>query len=245
MSKTRSPDYPAIGLKDAIEKVRLVWTKDYQNKLPRAVVAEHMGYKGLNGASLPVLSALTKYGLLEGRGEETRVTDLALAIVAHEPGAPERVKALITASEMPAIFAELDGKFPGGKASESALRSYLLTMKFIPEAADTAIRAYRETKSLVEHESDGHSRYPDPKSDIAMHVSEPAARQPEAAYKAVFNSAGSEEPYRLLFTGGGIEITANITSLESADDLVRAVNALKVLLKPAGQGIRPESSRED
>lgn len=52
----------------------MVYAKDHLNQVPKAVIAEHMGYKGLSGASLPILSALNQYGLLEGRGDETRVS---------------------------------------------------------------------------------------------------------------------------------------------------------------------------
>src|SRR6202047_428446 len=135
MARARSPEYPAIGLKEAIDRVKMVYDKDYQNRLPKAVLAEHMGYKSLSGASLPVLSALAKYGLLEGRGDETRVSDLAVAIIAHPPGTPERAAALQQAAAAPDLFAELDARFPDGKASDPAIRSYLLTNKFIPGAA--------------------------------------------------------------------------------------------------------------
>lgn len=157
MARARSPEYPAISLKEAIDRVKMIYDRDYQNRLPRAVVATHMGYKGLSGASLPILSSLIKYGLLEGRGDQTRVSDLAVALIAHAPGTPERTQALHTASSLPELFAELDAKFPGGKASDQAIRSYLLTSKFIPGAADAAIRAYRDTKQLVEAESGGYN----------------------------------------------------------------------------------------
>jgi hypothetical protein len=157
MARARSPEYPAIGLKEAVERVKMVYDKDYQNRLPKKVVAEHMGYKSLSGASLPVLSALTKYGLLEGRGDETRVSDLAVAVIAHEPGTPERIAALKQAASLPDLFAELDGRFPDGKASDPAIRSYLLTNKFIPGAADAAIRSYRDTKQFVDGESKGYN----------------------------------------------------------------------------------------
>lgn len=152
MAKTRSPEYPAIGLPEAIEKAKLVFDKDYQNRLPKNVIAAHMGYKSLSGASLPILAALNKYGLLEGRGDETRISDRALAIIAHEPGSKERITAIEEAAAGPELFAELNSKFPNGKASDAAIRAYLLTEKFIPAAADTAIRSYRETKELVEAE---------------------------------------------------------------------------------------------
>lgn len=157
MAKARSPQYPAIGLKEAIDKVGAVYEKDYQNPIPRAVAASHMGYFSLNGKSLGVLSAVLKYGLLEGRGDDTRVSDLAVAIIAHPAGSPERVTALKDAASKPELFSELDSRFQGGKASDQAIRSYLLTQKFIPTAADAVIRSYRETKQLVEAESGGYN----------------------------------------------------------------------------------------
>lgn len=157
MAKARSPGYPTIGLREALEKVRLVYEKDYQNRIPRRVVAEHMGYNSLNGKSLGVLSAVSKFGLLEGRGEENYVSDLALQIIAHAPGTPERSQAIADAASRPELFADLDTRFQGGRASDAGIRSYLMTRKFIPGAADTAIRAYRETKGLVNEETGNYT----------------------------------------------------------------------------------------
>jgi|SRR5579862_2222063 len=156
MAKARSPEYPLIGLKEAVDKVSAAYAKDYQNKVPRVVLAEHMGYKTLNGKSLGVLSAVGKYGLIEGRGDESRVSDLAVTIIAHPPGTPERLAALKEAAGRPELFAELDGRFQGGRVSDSAIRAWMLQQKFIPLAADTALRSYRETKQLVEAESGGY-----------------------------------------------------------------------------------------
>src|SRR5688572_18372750 len=91
--KQRSPQYPAIGLKEAIEKATLVYNQDYQSATTKEAVASHMGYQSLNGKSLGVISALSKFGLLEGRGDQTKISDLAVVIIAHPPGAPERVEA--------------------------------------------------------------------------------------------------------------------------------------------------------
>ena len=50
------------------------------------------------------------------------------------------------------------------------------------------------------------------------------------------------EPFRVTFTGSGIEITGRIDSAERADELVNAVNALKLLLRPVGQAKRSEEA---
>ncbi|MTV14923.1 MULTISPECIES: hypothetical protein [Bradyrhizobium] len=182
MARARSPEYPAISLKEAVERVKMIYDKDYQNRLPKAVLAEHMGYKGLSGASLPVLSALTKFGLIEGRGDETRVSDLAVSIIAHPPGAPDRMAALVQAAKNADLFAELDTRFPDGKASDQAIRSYLLTNKFIPSAADAAIRAYRDTKTFVDSESGGYSGGQPAEPTIMTPASEPKTQHLGAPY---------------------------------------------------------------
>lgn len=217
MAKARSPEYPAIGLKEAVEKVALIYNKDYQNKLPKQVIAEHMGYKSLNGGSLPIIAALSKFGLIEGRGDETRVSDLGLAIVAHAPGSHERTQALRTAASNPELFSELDGKFAGGKASDQAIRSYLLTQRFIPSAADTAIRSYRETKELVEQESGGYVEGPKQEPEM-MQVSQsdnagsgghtPVSRPPRSLHSAL--TPDMQMPLRVVMNGNRLDIQASV-----------------------------------
>src|SRR5690606_27118890 len=61
------------------------------------------------------------------------------------------------AASLPSLFSELDSRFSGGRASDQAIKSYLLTMKFIPPAADIAVRSYRETKAFVDEELRGYN----------------------------------------------------------------------------------------
>jgi hypothetical protein len=152
MSRSRSPNYPQIGLKEAVHRVSSVYKRDYQAPLTRDLAAERLGYSGLNGKSLAVLAALGKFGLLEGRGEETRVSDLAVRILAFPPGSAERRAALREAASGPELFVELDQRFARGQASDGAIRAWLITRGFIPPAAEAAVRAYRETQQLLEAE---------------------------------------------------------------------------------------------
>jgi hypothetical protein len=150
MPKRRSPEYPAIGLGNALEKTELVFAKDAQNRISKTVLALHLGYKSLSGASLPLLSALAKYGLIEGRGDDTRVSDLAVRIISGKSATAERFKNIQEAATKPELFAALDKQFPTGRVSEEAIRSFLHGRRFTASAADAAIRAYRETKDFVE-----------------------------------------------------------------------------------------------
>ena len=240
MAKARSHAYPAIGLREAVDCVADIYRNDYQNPIPRLVAAQHMGYNGLNGKSLSVLSALSKYGLLEGRGDDTRVSNLAVTIIAHPPGSAERAAALKSASEKPELFAELDSRFQGGKASEQAIRSYLLTQKFIPVAADAAIRSYRESKELVDAEG-GEYHIPAPKEgNVTITVPSAPLVTSSIAPSVGIHRASGAEPFRVSFDGKAVEVTGRLTTPEDADEFVRAVQALKVLMRPAGETKRPE-----
>jgi hypothetical protein len=153
MTRSRSPNYPQISLKDAVTRVAGVYKRDYQAAITRNLAAERVGYSGLNGKSLAVLAALFKYGLMEGRGDEVRVSDLALRIIAHPPGSAERREALQEAATRPELFQVLDQRFPGGRASDAAIRAFLLTQGFIPPAAENALRAWRETRQMLSAET--------------------------------------------------------------------------------------------
>lgn len=233
MSKARSPSYPAISLKEAVDRVAMIYSKDYQNPIPRNVAAEHMGYQSLNGKSLGVLSALLKFGLLEGRGDDTRVSDLGLTICAYGPGNAERSEALMEAARRPELFAELDDRFQGGKASDSAIRSYLLTQKFIPSGADAAVRTYRETKQFVAAESVGYggqqAQEEHPMLSAPIHTyarpQPPSMQQPGS-----MAAAPSSQKMTIVVNDETVTVSAVLSSGREIARLIEKLTALKVLL---------------
>lgn len=62
---------------------------------------------------------------------------------------------------------------------------------------------------------------------------------PAAGYSTTFTPA-SGVPFRVSFTGGGIEVTGLLKTQERADELIRAINALKILLMPVTEAKPPE-----
>jgi len=54
-----------------------------------------------------------------------------------------------------------------------------------------------------------------------------------------------ESSYRVSFTKTGIEVSALLTDLASADELISALNALKLLLRPAASIKCPEDANDD
>lgn len=201
---------------------------------------------------LGVLSALGKYGLLEGRGNDSRVSDLAVQIIAHPPGTAERAAALSEAAGRPELFAELDSRFQGGKASDQAIRAYLLTQKFIPSAADAAIRAYRETKALVLMEAGGYmegkngeQRPLSQASDLMTVPRSSGASLPPLAQPA---SPAVMPPQALPPLGNQssvnlgddfVEVSARIFDQAAMQKLIEKLTAIKSLLPEAPTAVDP------
>jgi len=100
-----------------------------------------------------------KYGLLEGRGEEIKISDRAMQIL-HPQSQEEKAQAIKAAAAEPALFREIAEKFPGRAPTEEVLRNYLVRSGFAPAAVPAAILAYRETNEFVEREAGAYDSGP-------------------------------------------------------------------------------------
>lgn len=181
--KTRSPNYPAIGLAEAIDRIKAIYAEQQRYPTTRAVLAQQMGYGSLNGASATILSALSKYGLLEGYGDNLRVSELGQDLVLHRKGDPEYTAALRTAAARPAFFQQLREQYPYGLPSEHSLRAALIKRGFNPKAIDGSVRAYRDTLEFVDAEI-GDSTVESPEESL-----------PEATMQTQLNSAVNPPPF--------------------------------------------------
>lgn len=153
--RIRSPNYPALSLPDAIEKVMALYRAQHTHSAPREVAVRGMGYNSLNGASATAISALHKYGLLDRVGDEVKVSDRALRIL-HPESVEERSAAVREAAAEPPLFNELDERFPGRMPNDDLLRNYLIRRGFAPGAVTSVIVAYRETSEMAAREGSAH-----------------------------------------------------------------------------------------
>jgi hypothetical protein len=126
-------------------------------KADQQKVAEILGYRSLNGRSMGVLSALKKYGLLQGTGESLSVSHDAVIIIERQQGHPDRVEALRKLALTPPLFAELHSKFDGQIPADEDLRIYLASKGFSRTATNEITRNYRETMELVSDEGRGYT----------------------------------------------------------------------------------------
>ena len=87
MGKIGSYTYPDRKVTPIIESIRLIGDKLRGNSAGIDVIASTLGYKSANnGAFQHTLNDLRKYGLIEGRGKELKLSELALKVLVPHKG---------------------------------------------------------------------------------------------------------------------------------------------------------------
>jgi hypothetical protein len=148
MAKVRSPNYPSVDLAAAVEAVRPVFKAENRNKMSRSVLAKHMGYTSLNGRALGKIGAIRAYGLIDGSGDELRLSDDAIVVIAAPAGA-ERTAALGRLALKPSLFQDIRKDFPDSLPSEDNIKFWLIQRQFTEGAAGKAARSYLNTMRLA------------------------------------------------------------------------------------------------
>lgn len=152
--KKRSPDYPGVSLKVAIERAEKVYAKYENHPMPREDVMALWGYSPGSGPGLVSLGALKKFGLLvaHGRGEGSTVslTEKAFAYFDDEREDQSEREAFIRETALvPTIHQEIFDRY-GVSPKIDVLKHWLKTDKsFTPNGADSLISEYLETMAFA------------------------------------------------------------------------------------------------
>lgn len=235
MPVARSPSYPNISLSEAISKAQQIYRKEHMSAMVPAVVAEAMGYGGVNGASLKTIGALKKYGLLEGRGDGVRLTKDAQILAIDDPSTPDYRAALARAATAPEVFSDISKQFQSG-GSERNIAVFLEKQGYMPDAASTIAKHYKDSMALVATRG-GVDEGADGSQDFSMSPSETAVAQPAARSMIASSSSSSmniNEPERVRAVGdvnAPFRITMNGTKLHiEADVDLAGLQTLKQML---------------
>src|SRR5437660_10310541 len=126
--RERSPAYPSISLREAMDRVQTLWQNEKRNAVPISVAASHWDYAAKSSGAFQTISALKQYGLItdEGTGDKrnVRLSDDALNILREAPNSEAWFTHIRVAALRPAIHTELWRKF-GTEASDKNIQTYL------------------------------------------------------------------------------------------------------------------------
>jgi hypothetical protein len=230
--RIRSPNYPALSLPDAIARAGNLYRELHTRGAPRENIARAMGYNTLNGASATAISALHKYGLLEGGRDNLRVSERALRIL-HPHSPEEKAEAIREAAREPQLFNDLAERFPGGFRNEGLVQNYLIRSGFAQSAVPAVISAYRETSEMVEREEQLHDSAQEPAqehgamaipivTDSTTRVVPPLAV--ENAERSIGRYDFEDGSYVRIVAHGGVDTE---TILEMVKEMTETLIALK------------------
>lgn len=158
MKKTRSPNYPQISLREAVERIKKIYPKAKRHKTEKVAVAKMLGYSGLSGKSLVILGALGAYELLEGGAKDMRITLEGETLAIDPVGSKARIDAIEKCFLSPIIFSNIISEYGRDLPSDDILRPYLLRKDYSPAATDIVIRSLRDTFAFVAEEKEAYSK---------------------------------------------------------------------------------------
>src|SRR5262245_28874118 len=160
----RSPRYPSIGLRKALELTRAIWDNEKRTTVTPEVAAKHFGYNSLSGPVRSQIGALRQFGLLEGSEDGIKLSEAAIALMAHPADSMQYRGTLIQVALKPELFREIHANFT--HASDASLRAYLITKKrFTEEGAEALVKAYRETIELAKLDKEPYNDSEQPKEE--------------------------------------------------------------------------------
>jgi hypothetical protein len=145
--RQRSPNYPAVGLREAVERVKRLILADGKAGAPPELVAKHIGYSSAHGQAMTVVAALKKFGLVTESGGRLVPTQGALEIANLPESDPRRERAIREAALSPSLYLELVTEHSeSGLPAPDVLEAELTTYKgFNPKAVSGFVADFLDT----------------------------------------------------------------------------------------------------
>lgn len=233
--KERSPSFPFISLKKAVERVRDMADAHKRSPARLAVVGETWGYGAKSSGLLQTVAALKAFGLIDdqGAGSDRRIvaSDLAWRILSDaRPGAYE--KAIREAAMRPRLIAEYVPKWVPDRPTDAHCLSELqLDMGFTEEAAKLFLRVFDDTVSYANlSQADNLSSNSD-MEDMSVETAPLKSSTVADVFQMLAPKVPQAEPFKVAFAQNRISGQFDITAQEDADEMIKMINAVKPFLK--------------
>lgn len=125
----RSPNFPAVDLRVAVERVKILYGSDKAHAVPVTIIHDRWGYKSKSGAVDQTIGALSAYGLIEDVGgstkkREIKVSDIGRKIALDHSETPSLLR---ECAVKPKVFSHLLEKYGNGELPpDSTISEYLV-----------------------------------------------------------------------------------------------------------------------
>jgi len=144
--KVRSPSFPFLGLREALERTRAFYEAEQRNAARPETAAAHWGYSAKSSGGKQTIAALRAYGLLEG-DTLVKLSGRALRILLDErEGSEDRERLLKQAALLPPLHSRLWERYGPDLPSAQTLRlTLILDEGFNENSVDDFLGEYKET----------------------------------------------------------------------------------------------------
>lgn len=205
--RSRSPRFPSYPLNDAIRFADHIYEGIHRAPVDAETAFRLMGFKGRSGASATALGSVRQFGLIEGIGEKTRISELALRILQPESEA-EKIGAIRFASEQPEVFRAVFDRFEGRLPSvDDPIKAFLIReLGFSKPGADLCTGSLRATYELVSAMVANQSEPSNVDDDrLQTVISAPIveAKEPSFSSSSGMKSTSIGQPDFIIQLGGG------------------------------------------
>jgi hypothetical protein len=239
--KERSPSFPFISLKKAVERIREMADAHRRNQARMVTVGATWGYAAKSSGLLQTVAALKAFGLIDdigGPDRKIQISDLGWRIL-HDarPGALET--AIREAALKPRLIAEYVAQWVPERPSDAHCLSELqLDRGFNDVAAKLFLKVFDETISYANLKNgDNLSPVFDQEESAVEGAVEgpgPASTAVRRVAAAMAESQNAEAaPFSMTMGPDRIWGTFNLTCQEDAEEVVKRITALKAFLKPS------------
>jgi hypothetical protein len=145
--RQRSPNYPTVSLREAVDRTKRFVTANGKAGAMPAIATKLIGFASAHGQAYSTLSALKKFGLLEEKDGRVIPTQRAMEVASLPEADPRRLKAIRDAAISPTIYAEVLEQYKDTNIpSDETLAGELVAYKgFNPNGVKEFLKAFRET----------------------------------------------------------------------------------------------------
>ncbi len=244
--KERSPSFPFISLKRAIERTEALHANHKREAARLAAVAPTWNYGVKSSGLLQTVAALKQFGLIEdlGSGDDRKIqiTDLGRRIILDQrPGARE--EAIKEAARTPKLIAEYVAKWVPDRPSDAHCISELeLDRGFTADAARAFLRVFDETVDFAKLDEEALNSPEAITATLSADEDDdlpPSANRNRTMHMTQLDHFSAATPrgprplnerLRVALDGRTLAVTATLENGEEVEQLIAILTANKALL---------------